>query len=122
MIRRPPRSTRTDTLFPYTTLFRSYRDRTAEHGRGRQRPEIAPVQAVGMIGIEQQQLAGRERAATLPSGQRTAVSVTDQGDGNRPSINADIREIGRAHVCTPVTNAHLVCRLLLEKKKNTTTT
>src|SRR3546814_13549326 len=26
MIRRPPRSTRTDTLFPYTTLFRSYRE------------------------------------------------------------------------------------------------
>src|SRR3546814_492228 len=25
IIRRPPRSTRTDTLFPYTTLFRSYR-------------------------------------------------------------------------------------------------
>src|SRR3546814_3241138 len=29
MIRRPPRSTRTDTLFPYTTLFRSI----AAHGR-----------------------------------------------------------------------------------------
>src|SRR3546814_1387033 len=27
MIRRPPRSTRTDTLFPYTTLFRSFIDR-----------------------------------------------------------------------------------------------
>src|SRR3546814_2584808 len=27
MIRRPPRSTRTDTLFPYTTLFRSLRQR-----------------------------------------------------------------------------------------------
>src|SRR3546814_7360303 len=27
MIRRPPRSTRTDTLFPYTTLFRSVRSR-----------------------------------------------------------------------------------------------
>src|SRR3546814_2130918 len=26
MIRRPPRSTRTDTLFPYTTLFRSTRN------------------------------------------------------------------------------------------------
>src|SRR3546814_15630606 len=26
MIRRPPRSTRTDTLFPYTTLFRSLHD------------------------------------------------------------------------------------------------
>src|SRR3546814_16342174 len=32
MIRRPPRSTRTDTLFPYTTLFRSHRGRS---GRGR---------------------------------------------------------------------------------------
>src|SRR3546814_20227776 len=32
MIRRPPRSTRTDTLFPYTTLFRSFHvaDRDAE--------------------------------------------------------------------------------------------
>src|SRR3546814_14731223 len=28
MIRRPPRSTRTDTLFPYTTLFRSFVDET----------------------------------------------------------------------------------------------
>src|SRR3546814_8677944 len=27
------------------------------------------------------------------------------------------RKIGRAHVRTPVTNAHLVCRILLEKKK-----
>src|SRR3546814_4642580 len=37
MIRRPPRSTRTDTLFPYTTLFRSgprhERARTPERGR-----------------------------------------------------------------------------------------
>src|SRR3546814_7567017 len=36
MIRRPPRSTRTDTLFPYTTLFRSLAERgnegTAEEG------------------------------------------------------------------------------------------
>src|SRR3546814_11845918 len=29
MIRRPPRSTRTDTLFPYTTLFRSWSGFTA---------------------------------------------------------------------------------------------
>src|SRR3546814_2513125 len=33
MLRRPPRSTRTDTLFPYTTLFRS----TAAHPLGHQR-------------------------------------------------------------------------------------
>src|SRR3546814_12599508 len=30
MIRRPPRSTRTDTLFPYTTLFRSHAEAQAE--------------------------------------------------------------------------------------------
>src|SRR3546814_6916657 len=35
MIRRPPRSTRTDTLFPYTTLFRSAdRHRARRGGRG----------------------------------------------------------------------------------------
>src|SRR3546814_8866396 len=30
-------------------------------------------------------------------------------------------QIGRAHVCTPVPTAHLVCRLLLENKNNTPT-
>src|SRR3546814_4593748 len=36
MIRRPPRSTRTDTLFPYTTLFRSsvLSERRGQRGRG----------------------------------------------------------------------------------------
>src|SRR3546814_3186209 len=33
MIRRPPRSTRTDTLFPYTTLFRSRRRNCERHDR-----------------------------------------------------------------------------------------
>src|SRR3546814_5508581 len=37
MIRRPPRSTRTDTLFPYTTLFRS--DGRRGHRRGGRRRE-----------------------------------------------------------------------------------
>src|SRR3546814_10467506 len=34
-----------------------------------------------------------------------------------PQRAQGMREIGRDHVCTPVTNAHLVCRLLLEKQK-----
>src|SRR3546814_3299405 len=42
MIRRPPRSTRTDTLFPYTTLFRSAVDRV-DH------PEEIPFQALAAI-------------------------------------------------------------------------
>src|SRR3546814_13631836 len=40
MIRRPPRSTRTDTLFPYTTLFRS--DAEARHV---QRVAVGAIQA-----------------------------------------------------------------------------
>src|SRR3546814_17398901 len=41
MIRRPPRSTRTDPLFPYTTLFRSLRavGRGARAGDDRARPD-----------------------------------------------------------------------------------
>src|SRR3546814_10285962 len=38
MIRRPPRSTRTDTLFPYTTLFRSAGAGAAPGGDGRSAP------------------------------------------------------------------------------------
>src|SRR3546814_4829149 len=88
MIRRPPRSTRTDTLFPYTTLFRS----AAAHGKGAQQHRKNTQHAD----------LGRE---TL----RLGDGVRDQ--------RRQCLEIGRAHVWTPVTNAHLVCRLLLEKKK-----
>src|SRR3546814_10738546 len=43
MIRRPPRSTRTDTLFPYTTLFRSVRGvRRADPRTDRRRRGPAP--------------------------------------------------------------------------------
>src|SRR3546814_16037587 len=38
MIRRPPRSTRTDTLFPYTTLFRSFVTRPRAEGTGSATP------------------------------------------------------------------------------------
>src|SRR3546814_12966539 len=45
MIRRPPRSTRTDTLFPYTTLFRSARPtgEVAVRGRGGALAGLQPV-------------------------------------------------------------------------------
>src|SRR3546814_1364789 len=38
-----------------------------------------------------------------------------------PDTQVKGKKIGRAHVRTPVTNAHLVCRLLLEKKNTTIT-
>src|SRR3546814_13019948 len=44
MIRRPPRSTRTDTLFPYTTLFRS-----TLFARGRRKPPAAARRIAGSL-------------------------------------------------------------------------
>src|SRR3546814_6362669 len=79
MLRRPPRSTRTDTLFPYTTLFRSeelrgeggpHAGQAADEGRVRvpvKGPLDAPVDVVQLV-------AG---------GQHLAGQVTDKvrGDG-----------------------------------------
>src|SRR3546814_6553276 len=94
MIRRPPRSTRTDTLFPYTTLFRSAVPPS---------PGCRPARFPRCTRIWCRQ-ALRLPEASLLLGSRERVLVRQQ--------------IGRAHVCTPVTNAHIVCRLLLEKIHN----
>src|SRR3546814_4309146 len=50
MIRRPPISTRTDTLFPYTTLFRSYaaaRSQRICHSRGSMPRGTPPLRETG---------------------------------------------------------------------------
>src|SRR3546814_11566331 len=46
MIRRPPRSTRTDTLFPYTTLFRSHEDRQRRRRLAREAQWSAALEVV----------------------------------------------------------------------------
>src|SRR3546814_2959804 len=100
MVRRPPRPTRTDTLVPYTTLFRSFRRRPHR--------------------------ARRRRAGN--GGERDPEPGPCRHDRGRPGANDAVgtpvpmafqpwrMKIGRAHVCTPVTNAHIVCRILLENK------
>src|SRR3546814_21194699 len=50
MIRRPPRSTRTDTLFPYTTLFRSVFDRAADRVAAVERA-LRPVQHLDPLDV-----------------------------------------------------------------------
>src|SRR3546814_19181108 len=113
MSRRPPRSTRTYTLFPYTTLFRSTfaasqaqgrHDYGGEHHGGdgcsklaHEKPPVDVIPDGGLLRISGE----RRRGMTVPATQATRIA-----------------QIGRAHVCTPVTTAHLVCRLLLEKKNH----
>src|SRR3546814_6358474 len=85
MIRRPPRSTRTDTLFPYTTLFRSQGARRRRHDdRGGPRvPQEAPVDVArvppraaqgGLLG-RRPDLRSEEHTSELQSLMRISYAV-----------------------------------------------
>src|SRR3546814_7501468 len=97
MIRRPPRSTRTYTLFPYPTLFLSPR---------------APLRAAFDAWLRL--LAGLSRAPPQRAQDQALPCVADRRTRARPDRKSTRR--------TPVTNAHLVCRLLLDKKQSKPTT
>src|SRR3546814_4303560 len=84
MIRRPPRSTRTDTLFPYTTLFRSIensptsRDREAGYSQQLLQPgKEKPVREVGNYTLEGATEAARseEHTSELQSLMRISYDV-----------------------------------------------
>src|SRR3546814_13051724 len=91
MIRRPPRSTRTDTLFPYTTLFRSRAGRDGPAGRasgnGRAWQPPAPIGQAGGSGADpahrpygyglpgRPRLSGAGERKSVVSGKSVAVRV-----------------------------------------------
>src|SRR3546814_12885536 len=88
MIRRPPRSTRTDTLFPYTTLFRSSRDAylaalpeigaTYRRLMGRNFPAMAVIQVGGLV-----------EAAALIEIETTAADRKSVASGKSVSVRVD---------------------------------
>src|SRR3546814_13682471 len=77
MIRRPPRSTRTDTLFPYTTLFRSALDRLPDGRTLDEKTVKAVTRALATVQLED---VKPKDEMPLPEAARVA------------------EEIGRAHV------------------------
>src|SRR5436853_4063087 len=87
MIRRPPRS----TLFPYTTLFRS--ERAQAHSEG---GDDAPVEELAAGHAERLGVRGQSRGR---SGRTPRRSRSEEHTSELQSLR------------------HLVCRLLLEKKK-----
>src|SRR3546814_10546166 len=66
MIRRPPRSTRTDTLFPYTTLFRSESQENSREKSG---------QAEGCCQACRQKIRSEEHTSELQSLMRISYAV-----------------------------------------------
>src|SRR5258708_16584207 len=96
MIRRPPRS----TLFPYTTLFRSRVYPLGQIGDGRL---VFLRLGLGQPGLELVTQA-RQLAQVFPARERLAHATPHRSEEHTSELQSP---------------DHLVCRLLLEKKKNT---
>src|SRR2546426_4607042 len=101
MIRRPPRS----TLFPYTTLFRSWSDKGVE------------VRIAGRVGA---QLQGIAAAAEVPVRDQPKAVPDRVAREERVALKHEVAERGRSeeHTSELQSPCNLVCRLLLEKKKH----
>src|SRR5689334_24534135 len=96
MLRRPPRS----TLFPYTTLFRSRRGPTATSID----PGTAPAGSTGGIPL-----------LSYPAAAASARFISFTNAGSDPPTSFVRRS--EEHTSELQSQFHLVCRLLLEKKK-----
>src|SRR3546814_10784787 len=130
MIRRPPRSTLTDTLFPYPTLFRS-QCRARLHGghnlafrSGNASCRIEHRRIGIRVGCPERPALRRDRSiidgfpsddiGSFPGCTCRRGEVTRRGLLARDGIHTENKR-GRAHVRTPVTNEQLVCCPLLAK-------
>src|SRR3546814_952051 len=116
MIRRPPRSTRTDTLFPYTTLFRSLFVKLCQFpGEGREHLAIDTTSAEWRAAAPGAELLGLYRDDRYPedivmlrltAGSRLPPQMIDAAAAPHGleifvvsgGLVADGAQIGRAHV------------------------
>src|SRR5690348_17958018 len=98
MIRRPPRS----TLFPYTTLFRS---------------NVINVLTFGPVGAQEVLLEVKFAEVDRSALTQVGFNFFSTGAGN--TIGATSTGRSEEHTSELQSPVHLVCRLLLEKKKDT---
>src|SRR3546814_4281455 len=102
MIRRPPRSTRTDPLFPYTRLCRSTscwprcRRAAAAHGRCTRR---------------------WPKPASTSAGSTRIGCATGRSEEHTSELQSLMRNSYAAFCLKKKTNAHLIYRLILEKQQ-----
>src|SRR3546814_8369616 len=112
MIRRPPRSTRTYTLFPYTTLFRSGRQASGplfpslRNGKGHIMKQFKVGYLIGSLAKESinRKLAGALVKLAPDNLAFTDISFADlpiysyDYDSDYPAFALDFKDIGRAHL------------------------
>src|SRR3546814_9840661 len=121
MIRRPPRSTRTDTLFPYTTLFRSSAsasratgstiaqcliqscERLVAAGQTQAKPARIIIEWTGQAGMARKIIEENGCLIGLDQAEERAVSDSHEAMTSEPRIKR--RRIGMkslAPVCYPI--------------------
>src|SRR3546814_10388632 len=91
--RRPPRSTRTDTLFPYTALFRSAGAGVAERAVGQGHLE----EAVTLDGEVERIVGGGERALAVDAGGAGHLDAGAQRQAGRIAVLGRGWSAGRGH-------------------------
>src|SRR3546814_12721107 len=101
MRRRPPRSTRTDTLFPYTTLFRSIKH-PSDFNLGREATLSSGLSPL-TPGITLQRACGTSLDALITIGNKIATGQIDAGIGGGSDTTSDVprseeRRVGKACV------------------------
>src|SRR3546814_9590144 len=107
MIRRPPRSTRTDTLFPYTTLFRSAGAEAAEAVQRSDmvlipcRPSLIDLEAIKRT-AQLITATGKQAFVVLNGAPPTATALLDDArtlaEATGLQVARAVIQIGRAHV------------------------
>src|SRR3546814_5326438 len=115
MIRRPPRSTRTDTLFPYTTLFRSEEkqreDRAIEfYNLLSSFDYMASTPTLFNAGTLRPQLRSEEHTSELQSLMRISYAVFCLKQKRLIKQSLDNPQITRVHLISPLTNDTRIVR------------
>src|SRR3546814_17068956 len=109
MIRRPPRSTRTDTLFPYTTLFRRVGEMGVALLVGEAGRLDLVVQPLGAHRLHRRQVEAGEDVQqqqgddALPVGRALVDVVALVGGAERIDVRPGVpRDVGQAGAASPV--------------------
>src|SRR3546814_5123663 len=105
MIRRPPRSTRTDTLFPYTTVLAALQDAEGSLNRFGEARKMFAMQARNGLSavhsndlVQQSWRVGRSSALVALAAEYEQLAAEDLLVQARMALTTQFVEIGRAHV------------------------